>query len=79
MADYQHHPDYSYGIEVRDGWTAEDYIAQARGFRSTAEFLEYRDASPERQKEIRRNRDRHNNNIDDGDILRYAAYLRISQ
>jgi hypothetical protein len=57
MADYQHHPDYSYGIELRDGWTEDDYIAQARRFRSTAEFREYRDADGERQADMRRNRD----------------------
>lgn len=78
MADYRHHPDVSYGIEIRDGWSESDYIAQARGFSSTAEFLEYRDASAERQEEMRRNRDKHvSANADDGDLMRYAAYLNL--
>lgn len=57
--NYRHHPDYGYGygIEIRDGWQEDDYIAQARRFRSTREFIEYRDAEPERQADMRRNRD----------------------
>lgn len=47
-----HHPEPSYGIELRDGLTEDDYIAQARGFGTTAEWLEFRDASPTRRNEI---------------------------
>lgn len=76
---YQHHPDRTYGLELRDGWTAEDYIAQARGFSSTAEFLEYRSATPERQAEIRDRSNRGNKTsaTDDGDLMRYTAFLSL--
>ena len=78
MADYQHHPEPTYGIELRySGWTSDDYIAQARGFRSTDEFLEYRDATPERKAEIRSNRGNNTSATDDGDLMRYAAYLNL--
>ena len=73
MTEYQHHPDYGYGIELRDGITADDYIAQARGFRSTAEFREYRDADPERQADMRRNRDsRDKRDEDNEDLYRFV-------
>ncbi len=73
MADYQHHPDYGYGIEIRDGWQVDDYIAQARGFSSTAEFRDYRDADEERQSDIRRNRDaRDKRDEDNEDLYRFV-------
>jgi hypothetical protein len=79
MADYQHHPDSFYGIEIRDGWATEDYIAQARHFRSTAEFIQYRDASASRQAEIRANRDNHRvaDATDEGEPMRFAALLNL--
>ena len=81
MADYQHYPDtpYGYGIEIRDGWTTDDYIAQARGFRSTREFTEYRDADEERRTELRRNKGARDNRTESNeDLCRYAAFLRLS-
>jgi len=79
MAEYQHHPDYGYGLELRDGYTTEDYIAQARGFRSTAEFREYRDADEERRADMRRNRDardkREDNNEDLHRFVRLAGLM----
>jgi hypothetical protein len=78
MAEYQHYPDPSYGIELRDnGWTTDDYIAQARGFRSTAEFREYRDADSDRKAEIIRDRKSGKPvNSDDGDLFRYVELLK---
>lgn len=52
MNDYQTHPDTYYGIELRDGMTVDDYIAKARHFRSTAAWIEYRDASPQDREQI---------------------------
>ena len=72
--NYQVHPDY-YGIEFRGGLSVDDYIAQARGFGSTAEFREYRDASPERRAEMRRQRD--NDDCGDEDRRRTLDFLRI--
>jgi hypothetical protein len=69
MAEYQHHPDYGYGVEIRDGWTEDDYIAQARRFRSTREFIEYRDAEPERQADMRRDRDSREKREDNSEDL----------
>jgi hypothetical protein len=81
MAEYQHHPEPTYGIEIRDGWTEDDYIAQARGFSSTAEFRQYRDAPQERREEMREAREsRDNNGADDSDedLGRYAELLKVS-
>jgi hypothetical protein len=78
MANYRHHPERSYGIEIRDGWSEDDYIANARGFTTTADFLEYRDATPERQAEIRDRSNRGTTSAtDDGDLMRYAAFLNL--
>ena len=80
MSNYQHQPDATYGIELRDNWSVEDYVAQSRGFRSTAEFLEYRDASPARQAEMRANRDKTtatNDVADEGEPMRFAALLNL--
>ena len=80
MADYQHAPDtpYGYGIEIRDNWSVDDYIAQARGFRSTREFIEYRDADDERRADMRRNRDsRDNRDENNEDLRRYADFLKV--
>ena len=78
MTDYQVHPDSHYGIELRDGQDLDSYIAKARGFRSTAEFIEYRDASPKRQAKMRRERD--NSSTDsDGDRRRTLDFLRLNQ
>jgi hypothetical protein len=77
--DYQHQPDDTYGIELRDSnWSVDDYIAQARGFRSTSDFIEYRDASPSRQAEIRANRDNHsvNDATDESDLTRRLADVK---
>jgi hypothetical protein len=82
MKDYQTHPDPScYGIELRGGETVDDYIAKARGFNSTAEFREFRDASPERRKAIMR-RDRDNSvdsDDEDSDRRRQLELLRITK
>jgi hypothetical protein len=32
MTNYQVHPDVYYGVELRDGGSIDDYVAQARGF-----------------------------------------------
>jgi hypothetical protein len=63
--NYVTHPDCYYGVELRDGMDVNDYIAQARGFSSTAQFIEYRDAPPERRAEMRRQRDNNDNGDDD--------------
>lgn len=78
MVNYQVHPD-TYGIEIRDGQSVEDYISVARRFRSTAEFREFRDAGPERRKEMRRSRD--NNSAEDGDDdrRRTLEFLKASK
>ncbi len=68
---YTFHPDPVYGVEFRDGLTEDDYIAQARGFRSTRDWLEYRDAAPARQAEIRRERERR----DSADCDEFRTYL----
>jgi hypothetical protein len=67
--NYQVHPDSFYGIELRDGQSIDDYIATARQFRSTDEFREYRDGTPERRAQMRRDRNR-DNSPDDGDDIR---------
>jgi hypothetical protein len=80
MADYQHYPDtpYGYGIEIRNGWTEDDYIAQARRFRSTRDFIEYRDADEEHRADMRSNRDARDNREDDNeDLRRYAEFLKV--
>jgi hypothetical protein len=78
MTNYQVHPDSLYGVELRDGLSVDDYIAKARGFHSTAQLIEYRDASPKRRKEMRRERD---NNADDGDEDRRRTldFLRLNK
>jgi hypothetical protein len=80
MNDYQIHPE-TYGIEVRDGQSVDDYIAKARGFSSTAEFREYRSASPERKTELRRQRDNNTSvdSDDDSDRRRQLELLRIAE
>lgn len=85
MKDYTYHPyPGDYGLELRDGWAVDDYIAQARGFRSTAEFREFRDSTSERQAEIiraeksRKSRDELTDDLpSDEDMRLYADYLRI--
>ena len=78
MNDYQVHPD-TYGIEIRDGQSIDDYIAVARGFASTAEWREFRDGSPERRKALRRTRDNTSADSDhkDSDRRRELELLRI--
>jgi hypothetical protein len=79
MHDYQTHPD-TYGIEIRDGQSVDDYISVARGFRSVAEWREYRDGSPARKTELRRSRDNHSADSDeDSDRRRTLELLRIWQ
>jgi hypothetical protein len=80
MNDYQTHPDPScYGIELRGSETVDDYIAKARRFASTAEFREYRDASPERRKAMQHgDRDNNADSDDDSDRRRTLELLRIS-
>jgi hypothetical protein len=75
--NYQVHPE-TYGIELRDGMSVDDYIAQARGFSSTAEFREYRDAPPERRAEMRRQRDNNSTDCSDEDRRRTLEFLRIA-
>jgi hypothetical protein len=77
MANYQHHPERSYGIEIRDGWSEDDYIANARGFTTTADFIEYRSATPERQAEIRDRSNRGKTSATDGDLMRYTTFLSL--
>jgi hypothetical protein len=76
MTNYQVHPDVHYGVELRDGGSIDDYVAQARGFKSTAQFIEYRDASSEHREEMGRQRDK--NSTDGDDDRRRAARLRRS-
>lgn len=73
--DYQTHPETYYGIEIRAGESVDDYIAKARHFRSTAAWIEYRDASPEQREDIIRSRDK---NEDDEDRVRSFELLRIT-
>jgi hypothetical protein len=76
--DYQIHPDSHYGIELRAGESTDDYISRARGFSSTAEFREYRSASQEQRKAMRRSRDNHSADSDeDSDRRRTLELLRI--
>jgi hypothetical protein len=76
---YQHQPDSTYGIELRGNESVDDYIANARRFRSTAEFIEYRDASASRKAEIRANRDNHSvaDDAHKDDLLRRLAVLKV--
>jgi hypothetical protein len=74
--NYQVQPDPYYGIELRQGESADDYIAKARGFSSTAEFREYRDASPARREEMRNARDRRNADTNDDGRKRYVELLK---
>lgn len=37
--------------ETRDG-ASDEYVAKARGFRSVDEWIEFRDASPEKREQI---------------------------
>lgn len=78
MTNYQVHPDSFSSIELRDGESIDDYIAKARRFSSTAEFREYRDGSPERRKEMRKDRNRDNNSADsdDDDRRRTLDFLK---
>jgi hypothetical protein len=55
------------------------YIAKARGFSSTAEFREFRDASPKRRKEMRRERDNDSADSDGDDRRRTLEFLRLNK
>lgn len=77
MTDYQVHPETTYGIELRGDLSVADYIAAARKFSSTDQFVEYRDASPKRQAEMRRQRDNNADSSDD-DRRRTLEFLRIT-
>jgi len=74
--NYEVQPAPCYGIELRQGESADDYIAKARGFGSTAEFREYRDASPARREQMRNARDRRNAKTNDDDRKRYVELLK---
>lgn len=77
MTNYQVHPEpFHYGVELRAGESVDDYIATARGFRSAADWCEYRDATPRRQAAIRRDRDNSSADSDD-DRRRQLEFLRI--
>jgi hypothetical protein len=67
---YTVHPDSFSSIELRDGESIDTYIAKARGFRSTDEFREYRDGSPETREAMRRNRGRDTTSVDSDDCDR---------
>ena len=79
MTNYTVHPAPFSSIELRDGESIDDCIAKARRFSGTAEFREYRDASPERR-EAMQHRNRDNKSADDGDCDRHRELelLRIS-
>jgi hypothetical protein len=70
MTNYQVHPDSFSSIELRDGESIDDYIAKARRFGSTAEFREFRDASPERRKAMQRRNQGNDSATSDDDIDR---------
>ena len=76
MTNYQVHPDVYYGVELRDGGSIDDYVAQVRGFKSTAQFIEYRDASSEHREEMGRQRDKNSTDGDD-DRRRVLEFMRI--
>ena len=76
MTNYQVHPDVHYGVELRDGGSIDDYVAQARGFKSTAQFIEYRDASSEHREEMGRQRDKNSTDGDD-DRRRVLEFMMI--
>jgi protein involved in polysaccharide export with SLBB domain len=77
MVNYVVHPDCYYGIELRAGESVDDYIATARGFNTTAEFREYRDATPTRKAEIREQRDKSADSSDE-DRKRQLELLRLT-
>jgi hypothetical protein len=79
MRKHEFHPDSGYGIEIRDGFTTDDYIANARGFSSTAEFRAYRDADEETRSDIRRNRNSRDKRPDDNteDLHRFVQLARL--
>lgn len=79
MSDYETRPIPFDGIELRDGESIDDYIAKARGFGSTAEFREFRDASPERRTEMRRERDNNADCDGDDDRRRTFEFLRLNK
>ena len=79
MRKHEFHPDPGYGVELRDGLTEDDYAANARGFRSTAEFRDYYDADESHRAEMRSNRNARDNRPESNeDLCRYAAFLRLS-
>ena len=77
MSDYETRPIPFDSIELRDGECIDDYIAKARGFSSTAEFREFRDASPERRKAMMRSeRDNDDDADSDDDRRRALEFLK---
>jgi hypothetical protein len=70
MTDYTVHPDSFSSIELRADEDIDSYISKARGFSSVAEFREFRDANPQRRKEMRKDRDRDNTRVDSDDCDR---------
>jgi hypothetical protein len=78
MNDYTVHPD-SYGIEIRDGQSIDDYIAKARKFNSVEEWREFRDANPARREAMQhRNRDTTSANDGDCDRRRTLELLKAT-